>query len=75
MLENIDTYKENYLFYFDAENDLEVESQQSSLVSSQDDDVDLSQSYWMPLTKSQVSKLDPSNLQPEIKKLQLPQIS
>jgi hypothetical protein len=29
----------------------------------------------MPLTKSQVSKLDPSNLQPEIKKLQLPQIS
>ena len=27
MLENIETYKENYLFYFDAENDLEVESQ------------------------------------------------
>ena len=79
MIEHIDTYKANYLFYFD-ETENELEGSQQSLLSSLNsceatDEFDLSQSYWMPLSKSQVGQLDPTHLQPEIKKLELPQIS
>lgn len=45
MIEKIDMYRSNYLFYYDEQDDM----QEMESVSSLDDQIDLTLSYWMPL--------------------------
>lgn len=85
IVEKIDLYKSNYLFYYDDEQ-LEGESASetkdgglaSSVASSSSEAhsayEDLTSSYWMPLSFSRLSKSEIADLvnQPEVKKLNLP---
>ena len=76
ILEQIDLYKSSFMFYQESEDD-EVLAQSNlgkSVTSSEDGDLDMKQSYWMPINLSRLSKSAAEKVlqEQDVKRLDLP---
>jgi hypothetical protein len=58
ILEQIDLYKSSFMFYQESEDDEAIAQSNlgKSVTSSEDGDLDMKKSYWMPINLSRLSK-------------------